>query len=315
MLLISRTVYANNYHSELNLTGYWKFKLGDNASWAATGFDDSQWGKMYVPALWEEEGFSGYDGFAWYRKRVEIPATYLNRTLILELGFIDDVDEVFFNGTKIGQSGSFPPYFSTAYNAFRIYEIPLNLVKYDKPNIIAIRVYDAQLGGGIVRGDVKIGASDIAIIPDVNLNGTWNFNTGIEVNESRAREVIVPGQWENQGFYNYDGYAVYTKSFNLPAGYSGKKMVFLSGRIDDYDQLYINGKFVGQTGDFTGRTSDEKHRQFRNYFIPDGVLKTGENRIVIKIFDKGGEGGILEGPVGLITLDDFIKYWRMKRKR
>jgi sialate O-acetylesterase len=312
-LFIVTAADADNYHRELPLMGPWKFKLGDNALWAASAFDDSGWSTINAPDGWEKQGYQGYDGFAWYRKTVEIPSSFLNRTLILELGCIDDVDEVFFNGIKIGQSGSFPPNYTSAYNAFRKYEVPLNVVKYDKPNIVSIRVYDAQLEGGIVRGKVFIGVSDIALIPEINLNGAWNFNTGKERNELRLREIIVPGQWENQGFFNYDGYAVYSRTFILPAGFSGKRMVFLAGRIDDYDQLFINGKMMGETGDFSARTSPEKSTLFRHYFIPEGVLKTGENKVMIKVYDRGGEGGILEGPVGLITQESFIKYWRMKR--
>jgi hypothetical protein len=314
ILLASLITRADDYYRELNLSGNWKFKLGDNTSWSSANFDDTQWKKIYVPDSWEEEGYPGYDGFAWYRKSVQIPASFNNRILTLELGCIDDVDEVFFNGQKIGQSGSFPPNYSTAYNAYRKYQIPLDLVKYDKTNTIAVRVYDSQLEGGIVKGEVRIGASDIAIVPDIDLSGTWSFNTGKDVYESRLQDIIVPGKWENQGYYNYDGYGVYSRKFNLPSGFSTKRMIFLAGRIDDNDQLYINGKFIGETGDYEGRSTSDKYQQFRNYTIPDGVLKTGENHVVIKVYDAGGEGGIIEGTVGLISQDNFIKYWRMKRK-
>jgi len=312
--LLSHTVKANDYYRELDLAGNWKFKIGDDPNWATANFDDSQWGKIYVPARWEDEGYQGYDGYAWYRKTVEIPSSLTNRNLTLELGCIDDVDEVFFNGQKVGQSGSFPPYYSTAYNAYRKYELPLNLIKYDKPNTISVRVYDAQLEGGIVRGEVRIGASDIAIMPEINMNGTWSFNIGRNVDISKQRNIIVPGQWENQGFYNYDGYAVYTRKFTLPAEYLTKRMIFLAGRIDDNDRVYINDKFIGETGDYLGGTMSDKCNQFRNYTIPNGVLKAGDNTVVIKVYDGQGEGGILEGSVGLITQDSFIKYWRMKRK-
>ena len=323
IMLIASGAKAVDFYRTIELWGNWKFKLGDNPDWAAVNYDDSKWGRIYVPARWEEEGYQGYDGYAWYRKSVAVPSSFKDRSLTLELGYIDDVDEVFFNGEKIGQSGSFQLAIckfeianwncSTAYNALRLYEIPLNLVNFDKPNTIAVRVYDSQLEGGIVRGDVRIGASDIALQPDINLNGTWNFNTGREVNESRVQKILVPGKWENQGFYNYDGYAVYFKKFTLPANMVNTKMVFLAGRIDDFDQLYINGKFIGKTGDFEGRNFSDMYSQFRNYFIPQGVLKAGENTVEIKIYDSQGEGGIVEGVVGLITQDNFIKYWRMRR--
>jgi hypothetical protein len=315
LIIMSINAFATDFYKEYSLQGRWSFKIGDDPDWSKTNFDDSDWRKINVPSPWEDEGYQGYNGYAWYRRVVDVPSSLKDRILTLELGYIDDVDEVFFNEVKIGQSGSFPPYYSTAYNARRLYEIPLNLVNYDKPNSVAVRVYDSQLAGGIIRGDVRIGASDIAIVPDINLNGTWNFNKGMNINESRVEKIIVPGSWENQGFYDYDGYAVYSRKFMFPSNLENKRMVFLAGRIDDFDQLYLNGKLVGQTGNYEGKNYSGRSSEFRNYFIPEGILKAGENRVEIKVYDSGGEGGILEGTVGLISQDNFIKYWRMKRLR
>ncbi|MCF8358627.1 MAG: beta galactosidase jelly roll domain-containing protein [Prolixibacteraceae bacterium] len=305
---------ANRYYMEEGLRGLWHFKIGDNPEWASPGYDESNWQQVYVPARWEEEGYQGYDGFAWYRKRFEVPANFQGRELFLELGYIDDVDEVFFNGVKIGQTGSFPPYYSTAYNANRVYAVPQTLVHFNRENVVAVRVYDSQLEGGIVRGNIVLGAADIAIDLDVNLCGNWDFNTGRDPSDSNKKTIVVPGQWENQGYYNYDGYAVYSTTFNLPSSMAKKRMVFLAGRIDDFDQVFINDTFIGQTGDLSGRSYTEMHREFRNYCIPTGVLKAGKNTVEIRVYDKGGEGGILEGSVGLITQEKFIQYWRDKRK-
>jgi sialate O-acetylesterase len=66
-------------------------------------YNDDDWSEIKVPARWEDEGYRGYDGFAWYRKKVRVPSVFKNRNVYLELGYIDDVDEVYFNGEKIGQ--------------------------------------------------------------------------------------------------------------------------------------------------------------------------------------------------------------------
>src|SRR5690606_24421104 len=97
---------------EKDLRGTWKFRIGDRQEWASPSFDDSDWDQIRVPARWENEGFRGYDGFAWYRKKVYLPTSLANKELVLEMGYVDDIDEVFINGIKIGQSGSFPPNFS-----------------------------------------------------------------------------------------------------------------------------------------------------------------------------------------------------------
>lgn len=299
--------------TEIGLKGAWRFSIGDNMDWASLKYDDSNWDEVFVPARWEEQGFRGYDGFAWYRKSVNISSTLNNRELFLELGYIDDVDEVFFNGKKIGQTGVFPPNYTTAYNANRRYRVPASVVNYGGENVIAVRVYDAQLEGGIVRGDIKLAFGEIAVVPDIDLSGYWNFNIGKEP-VANSSPIVVPGAWENQGFNNYDGYAVYSRVVDVPAKLANQKLIMLAGRIDDDDRLYINGVFIAETGDYYANSNTDMHREFRNYFIPDGTIKPGKNLIVIKVVDRGGEGGILEGNVGLITQENFIHYWKMKRK-
>ena len=313
VFLVTATFASGNYTEEIRLNGKWKFSIGDDLQWAQPGLDDADWDVIYAPSRWEEEGFQGYNGYAWYRLKIVVPENFKNRNIYLELGYIDDVDEVFFNGQKIGQTGTFPPNFSSAYNSFRKYQVPSNLIRFDKPNVIAVRVYDSQLEGGIVRGNLKLAAGDIAIVPDLSLNGTWNFNIGREVKQN-AGTIIVPGAWENNGYNNFDGYAVYSKMVDIPANLADKKLIFLAGRIDDDDQFYINGQLIGETGDYNGSRNSDRYRDFRNYFIPDGVVKPGKNLLVIKVIDRGGEGGIIEGNIGFITQDNFIRYWRMKRR-
>ncbi len=95
-----------------------------NDEWISPKFDDSKWESIHVPSPWEDEGFNGYNGYAFYRKNITISSTYKDRMLYLNMGYIDDVDEVYLNGNKIGSTGSFPPNYNTAYNAERIYYIP-----------------------------------------------------------------------------------------------------------------------------------------------------------------------------------------------
>ncbi len=317
LLIIAITVtsklYSQQFSSELNLSGNWRFSIGDDIDWAMPGYDDSDWDLIRVPARWEEQGYPGYNGFAWYRTDIMLPASFHGRELFLELGYIDDVDEVFFNGVKIGQTGSFPPNFATAYNAFRSYQVPLHLVNKQKPNTIAVRVYDVELEGGIVRGNVRLMAKNVAVVPDINLNGYWDFTIGQQAKPGNHR-IMVPGAWENQGFRNYDGYAVYSKTVYIPEEMAKQKLIFMAGRIDDDDRFYINGEFIAETGDYYGRYNSNMHYEFRNYFIPDGVIKTGDNFFEIKVVDRGGEGGIIEGNIGLITQNNFIEYWRKRRK-
>ena len=67
-------------------------------------------------ASWEEQGIGDYDGYAWYRVRFDVPAQWkdepelkLRGALLLDLGWVDDVDQTWFNGVEVGQTGKFPP--------------------------------------------------------------------------------------------------------------------------------------------------------------------------------------------------------------
>ena len=104
------------YDSErvLSLRGTWRFSIGDNEDWAEPAFDDSDWERIYVPSEWEDEGFRGYSGHAWYRKTFDFDAPEDLSAFSLVLGKIDDVDQVFLNGELIGSTGSFHPNYHTA---------------------------------------------------------------------------------------------------------------------------------------------------------------------------------------------------------
>ena len=37
----------------LELSGNWKFELGDDVRWSDPAFDDSKWDRIHVPSPWE----------------------------------------------------------------------------------------------------------------------------------------------------------------------------------------------------------------------------------------------------------------------
>ncbi|MBN1894443.1 alpha/beta fold hydrolase [bacterium] len=132
----------------------WKFQKGDDPAWADPSFNDRDWEAIQTGILWEEQGHAGYDGYGWYRATVVIPSSLRakaqkQRGFILKLGKIDDVDETWFNGEKIGSTGGFPPVYETRYDAEREYAVTPVRIRWDKPNVIAVRVYDSGGGGGL----------------------------------------------------------------------------------------------------------------------------------------------------------------------
>ncbi|NJM16256.1 MAG: hypothetical protein HC896_13555 [Bacteroidales bacterium] len=175
LAVLARHGFGEELELLLNLQSYWKFTIGDKTEWAKADYNDSDWEKIKVPATWEDQGFNGYNGYAWYRIKVKISDVLQNRQLYLLLGYIDDVDEAFFNGHLIGKTGEFPPGYATAYNAQRRYLVPSEAIKYNDINVISVRVYDYQLAGGIVGGKVGIYAGRTSIDLDIDLQGKWYF--------------------------------------------------------------------------------------------------------------------------------------------
>ena len=113
------------------------------------------------PRNGKTEGYDDYDGYAWYRVKFKLPQNFSTGEYYLSLGKIDDIDDVYLNGKYIGSVYDLKKdgdYKRTGweYNARRIYKIPEDLLNRDGMNIIAIRVYDGQLGGGIYEGPVGI---------------------------------------------------------------------------------------------------------------------------------------------------------------
>jgi sialate O-acetylesterase len=312
----------DKYDRTVSLHGKWKFNIGDKSLWADPYFNDKTWESIYVPSKWEDEGFNGYNGFAWYRTTFEGAELDKQGSYSLFLGYIDDVDEAYLNGHKIGSSGSFPPRYHTAYNAFRSYFIPNEFLNFTGKNVIAVRVYDAAIEGGIVSGEVGIYSSRKDSGLALNLRGMWDFrvtwshssrSVGFDeksVNDLAAEKegwvyVTVPAMWETQGFEDYDGGAWYRKKFTVPKSMAGEDIVLILGKIDDSDRTFLNGKMVGQMTD--------AWQQVRYYHIASSQLKAGEvNTIMVFVDDHGGNGGIFEGPVGIMRQSDFTRYLRWK---
>lgn len=323
MLFVSvfiENLCAQNYHKIVDLNGLWEFSIGDKLKWADPDYDDSNWEQIDVPSAWENQGFYGYDGFAWYRTNFSCPSKLKGQSTYLKLGNIDDVDEVFINGKLIGRSGSFPPHFSTAYTSKRVYNIPAGYLR-DK-NTIAIRVYDDLGEGGIIRGDISLVVDRDAIPLDVDLQGKWKFKTGRYAHEDLQNSynwdrIIVPGYWENQGYRNYDGYACYVLDFSADEKLLDERMVLVLGKIDDLDQVIVNGVLVGQSGEFKPSTVQRyanTYQQLRGYYLPVNLIKKGQNRIVVRVFDAMQGGGIYTGSIGLISQDHYINYWNNRRR-
>ena len=110
------------------------------------------------------------------------------------------------------------------------------------------------------------------------------------------RNIIVPGFWEDQGNRDLDGIVWYRKEIDLPLNISQSTAKIYLGRIVDADQLYVNGKLIGQT-----------YYQYpqRKYALPAGILKPGKNILTVRVTNFSNKGGfVTDKPYMLIAGQD-----------
>ena len=144
---------------------------------AAPAAEAPQWQMINVPGFWEGQlagKLNGYDGFAWYRCFVKVPAEWKGKALVLDLARIDDADEAFVNGVKVGATGRMPPNYHGLSGTYRRYTVAAKHVRAGSWNLIAVRAYDKSGGGGIVGGDPALLLGETGL----SLAGSWQFRTG-----------------------------------------------------------------------------------------------------------------------------------------
>jgi hypothetical protein len=158
------------------LDGRWQFHTGDDPSWASPTLDDSAWEGITTDKPWGAQQHFNYTGYAWYRRHVTIdPGTDPNLDLSLFIRHIDDVYEIYWNGTKIGGLGKFPP------NPNWYWRPPPQTYPLGKAEsgVLAIRVwkvvptsFDSGLFGGLVAPPLIGGTGAISSYA-AELNYGW----------------------------------------------------------------------------------------------------------------------------------------------
>jgi sialate O-acetylesterase len=130
----------------------------------------------------------------------------------------------------------------------------------------------------------------------------WRAQTGDSVGSepwnSRGRLAWAPipslAYWDEWGpeWVKYIGAIWAERVFTLTAGEAAQAATLSLSVVDDADQTFVNGVAVGGLNDPVNP---------RRYSIPAGVLKPGENRIVVYARNYWGPGGF-KGPAGQFAL-------------
>jgi sialate O-acetylesterase len=121
---------------------WWRTRSGDATG--AEPWNDSKrltWTAAPAIASWESWGseFAGFDGMVWFRKAFTLTASEAGRDATIELGAIDDQDQVWVNGHLLGGKAM--------WDLPRSYRIPAGVLKAGH-NEIVVNVYDTGGNGG-----------------------------------------------------------------------------------------------------------------------------------------------------------------------
>jgi beta-galactosidase len=200
--------------------GQWHFQKGDDVAWKAPAFDDANWQVVALPDTWEHHSdYTNDNVYGWFRRRIEIPAECKGRDFDLLLGMIDDVDEAFLTGDRIGGTGSFPPDYNTAWDVQRRYRVPASLVRGDGSDVLAVRVFDESGSGGIYEA----GGKAVRVGP---------FDTGQNEGGASTGHMLGGTGW-------------YRKHFTLSSADKGRHVAVRFDGVYMNADFWINGQHLG----------------------------------------------------------------------
>lgn len=136
--------------------------------------------------------------------------------------------------------------------------------------------------------------------------------------DDRDWKQIDPSRnWDKQGYAELDGFGWYRFHFTLSSSLKTRNWwpdslrVYLA-KIDDADEVFLNGKQISKTGRFPSDPGGYSTRWDRERVIrlavSDPLLRWDqENILAVRVYDGGGIGGIFGAvpSVGLLQLKDL----------
>jgi len=202
-------------------------------------------------------------------------------------------------------------------------------MRYAGTSIVLLLLF--SLTAGLHGQDTKAAAAGAvqleATLGDgtVELSGPWKFHTGddlawaeqdyddsswgtIDVTPPAGSENVelgtsgyIPG-WTGSGYPNYAGYAWYRLRINVRSSH-GRLAIKMPDSADDAYQVYVNGKLIGELGDFTAKGVTAYSTVPRSFRLPRD-LRSGPMTIAVRMwmdsatpFLSPDAGGMHEPPV------------------
>lgn len=137
-LLLFISFAANAQRESLTINDGWRFLQGDYPEAAQPSWDDSRWASVHLPHTWNTDAYvekDYYRGRGWYRRVLDIPASWKDKQVFLKLDAASKAADVYLNGQPVGSHAG-------GYTACT-FDLTEHL-SFTTPNVLAIRVDNAR---------------------------------------------------------------------------------------------------------------------------------------------------------------------------
>ncbi len=173
----------------------------------------------------------------------------------------------------------------------------------------------------------------------MKLDNNWKFMKGDNLDYAKAdfddsdwKEIRVDKTWEAQNYKNHFGFIWYRLHIEIPSEIkknadSERDIIFNLGKVDDFDQVYLNGELIGANTQSAVEGSEVKdsfteaenffHYKKRRYLVPinSSLIKwDDENIIAVRVFDWTGDNRLLAGDLS-VDLSENYDYLKLEMQR
>lgn len=151
--------------------------------------------------------------------------------------------------------------------------------------------------GRVLAENERSAAAWLAALDEKDAGVAGHYEDGEKILEE-GEDIVFPDFFSDTQLDGFIGSLWIAKRFSIPREYAGKEAAVWFGTIVDFDSCYVNGVFVGNT---------EYTYPPRRYTIPEGVLKEGDNTLVLRIGVEKGFGRITPGKLYAIVFGKGVR--------
>ena len=172
----------------------------------------------------------------------------------------------------------------------------------------------------------------------VELKSGWKFINKDDLefarpdyNDANWKSIRVDKTWDKQGYSRNEGFGWYRIKVVIPSSlkenaFLKDSLIFHLGKIDDFDQVFLNGFLIGENckNVHSGSKPSNAFKNLENSYwneernyslsVNDPRIKWDqENVLAIRVYNWGGPGGVYSGDL-YISMPDISKYLELEIK-